>query len=246
MSENIKTIENAFQIIEHLHDNGKVGVSDIATALGLPKTSAHRILKTLQNLNVVIQDEDEIYALGYSMFKYASGIHQDQTLIDTASPAMSEFSKETGETVNLGILLGDEVLVLHSAIGEFCSLQPTLSQSTPLYCSGMGKVFLSQFEEKKLESYFESDLKERTINSITEKISYDKEKSIFFETKIAYDNEEYEYGLSCISTAIYSNDGKIIAALSVSGPSSRLIHKGYKELEKRLLETSKAITENMK
>ena len=110
----------------------------------------------------------------------------------------------------------------------------------------MGKVFLSQFEEKKLESYFESELKERTINSITEKISYDKEKSIFFETKIAYDNEEYEYGLSCISTAIYSNDGKIIAALSVSGPSSRLIHKGYKELEKRLLETSKAITENMK
>ena len=76
MSENIKTIENAFQIIEHLHDNGKIGVSDIATALGLPKTSAHRILKTLQNLNVVIQDEDEIYALGYSMFKYASGIHQ--------------------------------------------------------------------------------------------------------------------------------------------------------------------------
>ena len=78
------------------------------------------------------------------------------------------------------------------------------------------------------------------------KEAYDKEKETFFETKITYDNEEFEYGLSCISTAVYNNEGKIIAALSVSGPSSRLIHKGYEELEKRLLETSKAITENMK
>ena len=246
MSENIKSIENAFQIIEHLHKNGKVGVSEIAANLNLPKTSTHRILKTLQNLNVIIQDENEIYTLGYSMLKYASGINQHQTLIDTATPAMTDFSKETGETLNLGILLGEEVLILHSAIGDFYSLQPIYSQNSPLYCSGMGKVFLSQFENEKLESYFERDLKQRTVNSITEKEAYDKEKETFFETKITYDNEEFEYGLSCISTAVYNNEGKIIAALSVSGPSSRLIHKGYEELEKRLLETSKAITENMK
>lgn len=246
MSENIKSIQNAFEIIDLLYETGSMGVSELSAQLELPKTTTHRVLKTLRNLNIVDQDKQDVYSLGYSMYKYSQGIKQDQALINTAMPAMDHFSKQTGETINLGLLVGDEVVVIHSSAGEFYNLQPTLSQSSPLYCSGMGKVYLSQFDDKQLDQYYSQSLVKRTVNSITEKQDYEKERDYFLKTKLSYDNEEYEYGLSCISTAVFDPNHKLIAALSVSGPTSRLKHKGVKNLEKKLLETSVAITANMK
>ena len=246
MTENIKSIQNAFEIIECLHLKGKAGVSELSSSLNLPKTTTHRVLKTLKNLNIVNQDNDEVYSLGYSMFKYAQGIEHDQALINTAQGPMQFFSNETGETINLGIFLDEEVLIIHSSVGDSYTLQPSLSQSSPLYCSGMGKVFLSKFKDDRLKEYFDKDLKKRTVNTITNQEDYKKEKNKFLENKLAYDNEEYEYGLSCISTAVYNEDGDIIAALSVSGPSSRLKYKGVERLENLLLETSQAITKEMK
>ena len=246
MSENIKSIENAFEIIDLLYETGSMGVSELSTELKLPKTTTHRVLKTLRNLNIVDQDKQDIYSLGYSMYKYSQGIKQDQALINTAMPAMDTFSSQTGETINLGVLVGDEVVVIHSSTGEFYNLQPTLSQSSPLYCSGMGKVYLSEFNDDELSAYYDQGLVKRTVNSIIQKEDYEKEKEHFLRTRLSYDNEEYEYGLSCISTAVFDPTNKLIAALSVSGPTSRLKHKGIDNLEKKLLETSIAITESMK
>lgn len=245
MSENIKTIENAFRIIDLLHEEGSLGVSDIAKKLGLPKTSSHRTLKTLQNLDIVRQDKQEIYSLGYRMYKYARALDTDELLIDLAKEEMIDFAKETGETINLGVLIGDELMIIHSEEGEFYSLQAILSQSSPLNCSGMGKIFLSEFTDEELKRYFSQDFEKRTINTITTLEQYLKEKPAIVERNLAYDHEEYEYGLSCISTGLYNGKNEVIAALSISGPSSRLEHKGLEQLEKALLETSQRISKKI-
>lgn len=245
MSENIKTIENAFRIIDLLHENGSMGVSDISKSLNLPKTSCHRILKTLSNLDLVQQDDQEIYCLAYGMYKYARALDQDQLLIDLAKDDMARFAKETGETINLGVLIGDELMIIHSEEGDFYALQAILSQSSPLNCSGMGKIFLSEFSDDSLNRYFSGHFDKRTMNTITSLEEFLEEKPKIMDRRIAYDNEEYEYGLSCISTGLYNKDGRVLAALSISGPTSRLKHKGMENLEKALLEASKIISKKI-
>ncbi|MEG0328718.1 MAG: IclR family transcriptional regulator [Erysipelothrix sp.] len=245
MSENIKTIDNAFDIIDLLDKNEKMGVGELSTSLDLPKTSVHRILKTLHNRKIVIQDDQERYTLGYGMYKYAQGINKHNLLVNCARLPMQEFARKTGETLNLGVLVGDEVIIIHSEEGEYYSLQPMLSANSDLNCSGMGKMFLSQFDNDSLVNYFNQDFKLRTINTLTTLSEYETEKVEILEQRLAYDNEEYEYGLSCIATAIFDNESRIIAALSVSGPTSRLQYKDREYLADMLLETANAIHDDV-
>lgn len=246
MSENIKTIDNAFDIIDLLDAQGELGVGEIAAQTDLPKTTVHRILKTLHNRGIVIQDQEERYTLGYGMYKYAQGINRHQLIVNIARKPMAKFAEKTGETLNLGVLVGDEVVIIHSEEGEFYSLQPTLSASSDLNCSGMGKVFLSSFTDDNLNTYFNQDFKHRTINTITTLSQFKKEQDQILEQSIAHDNEEYEYGLSCIATSIKDKESKIVAALSVSGPTSRLQYKNVDILTRELLKTAEEINEIVK
>lgn len=245
MSENIKTIDNAFDIIDLLDAQGQIGVGEIASQLNLAKTTVHRILKTLHNRGIVIQDEQERYTLGYGMYKYAQGINRHQLIVNIARKPMARFAEKTGETLNLGILVGDEVVIIHSEEGEFYSLQPTLSASSDLNCSGMGKIFLSSFSEENLVTYFDQDFKHRTINTITSLDQFKQEKDLILTQGIAHDDEEYEYGLSCIATSITDKNKKTIAALSVSGPTSRLQYKNVDTLTQELLKTADEINKIM-
>ncbi|CAM3718418.1 IclR family transcriptional regulator [Erysipelothrix urinaevulpis] len=246
MSDTIKTIENAFDVIDLLEAHEKMGVGEISSNLGLAKTTTHRILKTLASRGIVDQDDQERYTLGYGMYKYARGINHHNLLINLARKPMKEFAKKTGETLNLGVLVDQEVIVIHFEEGEFYALQPTLSVNSPLNCSGMGKIFLSEFDDDALASYFSNEFKQRTINTITSKQAYLEEKQEILDKRLAYDNEEYEYGLSCIATCILDHDDKVIAALSISGPTSRLRYKQMNNLAKALRAAAQEINQTIK
>lgn len=241
-NDNIKSITNAFAILDHIFRMNKSGVTELSEALGLPKTTVFRILKTLEDMNIVIQDDSELYSLGYELYKYRFSDSENQTLINWSSMAMRTFAENCGETINLGILVNNEVQIIHSEVGEFYSLQPNLSPTSPLYCSGMGKIFLSTFDEKQLKTYFNQPFTKRTINTITSAESMRPFLKKVIETQLSYDNEEYEYGLTCVATPLFDHEGNVIAALSVSGPTSRLAYKGFDTIEALLLETSQKIS----
>lgn len=241
-NDNIKSIANAFAILDYIFKTKKSGVSELSDVLDLPKTTVFRILKTLEELNVVIQDDLEQYSLGYELYKYRFSDSENQTLINWSASAMRTFAETCGETINLGILVNNEVQIIHSEVGEFYSLQPNLSPTSPLYCSGMGKIFLSTFDETQLVSYFNEAFTKRTINTMISAEAMRPYLKKVIETQLSYDNEEYEYGLTCVATPLFDHEGNVIAALSVSGPTSRLAYKGFETIEALLLETSQKIS----
>lgn len=233
-NDNIKVIENTFLILDLLFENKKMGIRELAKTSELAKTTVFRIIKTLESLNVIEQDIDEQYYLGLKLSKFGIHINSSLDLVQFAAPFMKELAAETGESINLGILHEQQALIIHTEIGESYTLQSMLQPISPLYCSGMGKIFLSSMTAEERKTYYQQNLVQRTVNSLVSLEQFEPEIGKILQQKIAFDHEEYEYGLSCVATPIYNNHQEIIAALSLSGPTSRLAFKGQDYLEEKL------------
>lgn len=225
----IKNITDAFEILDLLNKHQELGITEITEKTGLSKTTVFRLIKSLEAVHAIKQKPDQKYILDYQIAKYAQNAGKSDQLSNLAEPFMKEIREQTGESVNLGVEYEGEVLIINTIEGEFYQLQTTLLPVSPLYCSGMGKLFLSEWSDGKLEDYFKT-VKSRTVNTLKDVAAFKKEQQQIKLDKIAVDNEEYEYGLSCYAVPIYNQNQKLICSLSVSGPTSRLKNKGIEKL----------------
>jgi Transcriptional regulator len=242
--DNIKVVEGAFAILQKLFEHERMGVRELGKSLGLPKTTIFRIIKTLVSLNIVEQDSDEQYRLGLALSQYGTRVNNSLNVVTISSPIMKSLARELGETINLGILYEDQILIVHSEFGEPYTLQLILKPVTPLYCSSIGKLFLADMDEAARDRYFRQELPKRTVNTIVTLKQFEAERKDIVAGGNAHDREEYEYGLSCVSAPIFGPDGKIAAALSVSGPTTRLSFKGIQRIEGLLRKAAKNVSKD--
>ncbi|MGX7107436.1 IclR family transcriptional regulator [Hutsoniella sourekii] len=238
----IQTLINADEILNLINKKREIGVSEISKNLSLPKTTCYRILRTLEHIGIVIQTANENYAIGYKVLSYQAGCKKDTNLIHYAKPFIDELADCIGETVSLVVEKREKCIYIYSKLGEFYALQSDMSPETELHISSTGKLFISQWPERKIEEYFKEPFRKRTINSITTFQEYKLEKQFIRENGYSLDREEYEYGLTCIASPIFINN-KIIAAISISGPTTRLKHKDFSKLIQIVKSTSKDISE---
>lgn len=231
----IGNIVDAFKILDFININNQVGISTIAQELKMPKTRVFRILKSLEETNAVKQLDNSNYCLDYHMLKYANSVTDNNNIVSIAEPHMKKAVEITNESINLGMQYKDDLVIIRRIHGEFYQLQTALRPVGDLYCSGMGKIFLSSRSDEELEDYFANKPK-RTIKTINTLDEFKIQQREFFETGIAYDDEEYEYGLSCYAVPIYNSKGEAQYALSISGPSRRLEYKGIDFLMNTLKE----------
>lgn len=244
----ITMVDRAMKVIDYIYNsNEPVGVSQISKDLELPKATVFRILNTLENWNSVKKVNDSgKYILGTVHIKYGERAKNDFDLVSISTPHMEKLSYDIGETINLGIIHNNNILIIKSIEGESSILVSKLIPITPLHCSSIGKLFLASLNDKELKDYFNSDnLSKRTINTIITLEDFTKEKEEILKNFIAFDNEEYEYGLTCISSPILDSSNDIIAGISISGPTTRLQYKKIENLQERLKETTEKISKEL-
>lgn len=237
-----KTVVNVFKILDAINSSREsIGVSELTRQTDLPKTTVFRLLTTLEHLGTVHSNSAQQYILGPKLLEYSNGASNQSSLVQLAKPYMKDYVSQYHENINIGILYDNQVLYLDSEEGDHFSLQVNLLPVAPLYCSSMGKLFLSKFTDDELTSYLKNtELKKRTINTINDPSNLIAELKEIQKKKISYDNEEYEYGLTCIATPIIKS-GKIIACASVSGPTSRLKVRGWEKMEQSIIKFSDSI-----
>jgi DNA-binding IclR family transcriptional regulator len=241
----IPMVDKTLEIIEYMYvRGGQIGISQISKDLNLPKATVYRILTTLRKWDYVEKTEDlDKYMLGKAFIKVGSKVSSETTIASIAIPFINKLAKKIGESINLGILHKGEVVTLYNAKGEDFYLISNLIPVFPLNCSAMGKLFLLKFSDKELKDYFNSSKPEkRTVNSIGDLEDFLKLKKEIERDGVSYDREEYEYGLSCIAAPIYDNSKNIIAAISISGPTTRLRYKGADYLKDLLVSTAQEIS----
>lgn len=244
----ITMVDRALSIVDYIYaQENYVGVSEISRELDIPKANAFRILKTLEKWDVVEKNSNDKFSLGKKLIQYGKRAKHNVDIIKISTPFMKELADEIGETVNLGIRYeNNKVLIIHSEEGEASILVSRLIPISPMYCSSIGKVFLANMNNKELEDYFSNeDFNLRTVNTITSMEKFLDEKDTILGKNIAYDNEEYEYGLTCISAPIYNFNKEIVACISISGPTSRLKFKGLEKIENKLLNITNKISSSV-
>jgi DNA-binding IclR family transcriptional regulator len=246
--ENINTmIDRTGEILDYMYNsNEPIGVSKISADLNLPKATTFRILATLEKWNIIEkQYNTDKYKLGKTLIKYGAKVSADLSLVELASPIINALSIRIGESTNLNIEYHGNSLNIYKSSNDNDNfkLVSKLIPISPLNCSSSGKIFLSAKSKEELKEYFNSkDCYKRTMYSIIDYASFEKELQSIKNGGFAYDNEEYEYGLFCVSSPIYHKE-KLVATISVSGPKTRLEYKGLKMIETELKLSCELITD---
>lgn len=139
------TIEKALDLLFFLHASpGARGVSEIGRALGVPKSSAHRLLASLGRRGLVEQDELGRYRPGIALLALGLGVLEREPLAAAAHPVLERESEETGETAFLTVARRGRIVVLDKREGgAFLRVAPTIGSEVPVHATAVGKLHLA-------------------------------------------------------------------------------------------------------
>ncbi|MGE4583132.1 MAG: IclR family transcriptional regulator [Sphaerochaeta sp.] len=210
-------------ILETLSKHQSINLESLAKETALPKATLLRFLSTLVTLGYVYRDPSDLYSLTLKMFSVGSHGLEHIDLIHVANPIAQRLCEELGETVHMGVLEENEaVYVLKKESSFTIRMYSRVGKTIPLYCTAIGKNFLSDMSENELSSYLRNvHLKPFTPNTIRDELTLLSELKRIKAQGWAEDNEEHEMGTLCIGSPIRDYTGKVIAAMSVSWPLFR-------------------------
>lgn len=238
------SIQRAFAILEALfNSNDHLSVFAIAEKCQIPKTTAFRILNTLYECKCVDRDQDNNYSLGLLFTLYGEKVKSDTSLVSISTPLLTALRDKVQETVNLAILFDKKYIVnIVTLQGEAFILTSRTLPIAPLHCSSSGKLFLSDMSLTDIKAYFSVEYPQHTLYTITTYEGFLSERETIIKEKMAFDNEEYEYGLQCMAAPIFDNAGCVAATVSVTGPLTRLKSKGIDYIKDQVQKTAEQIT----
>jgi len=243
----IRMVDRACIILKCLYENkDSTSISALSKELELPKANVFRILYTMQQHGVVEKEMDtDLYRLGKELIKYGEKVNYDNNIVELSKHHMRNTAQKIGETINIGIEHDGSIITLHSEEGEKSVLVSRLIPVAELHCSSMGKLILSEMNEAKRQRYFSQELNKRTVNTIIDYAMFEEERVKILTEDMSFDREEYDYGLSCIATPVRDSSERIVAMLSVSGPTTRLEFKGLKYIIDELKKLTKLVENEM-
>ncbi|MBN2551592.1 MAG: IclR family transcriptional regulator [Spirochaetales bacterium] len=243
----VRTIEKCFSVLEHIAGRQPVRIPEIVQALGMNRGNVHRLVATLERLGYVERLQDGKIRLSYRIFKMGSTVPRSRKLDEVTRPFMHRLSELSDETVNLGVPYGHSVIYLDKVEAkQYLRLDHQIGELDPLYCTALGKVLLCGFSEEELEDYLASvELRPRTENTIHTREELRKEIQVVCARGYALDLKELDLNLHCIAAPICDHSNRIIAALSISGPSIRFTEEEIDRLIAPMLEIAAAVSREM-
>lgn len=236
----MNAVMRTISILEALSEVEGTNLENLSKITELPKATLLRFLSTLISLGYVHRDGADMYHLTLKMFSVGSRSLRHMDLINTAKPFARKLCQELGETVHMGILEGDNaVYVLKEESSYTLRMYSRVGKVIPLYCTAIGKIFLSQMNEQELEEYFRKNpLKPFTPKSIRTHHALIEELERTRQRGWAIDDEEHEENIFCIGAPVRDYSGNIIAAMSVSWPIFRFNKDSFQTIAEKIKSTT--------
>lgn len=241
----IQSLDRAMMILEELSKYQGITLSELADGLEQSPATVYRVLVTLEGRGIVELDPvDQTWVVGTRAFIIGSSFLRRTALVERARPFMRDLMAATGETANLGIAKGIDVLFL-SQVETHASIRAFFPPGTlsPLHASGIGKALLAHMPEDDLARMLNSaELQQFTRHTLSEPSALRADLHDIRQRGYSLDNEERTEGMRCVAAPVFNAFGEAAAGLSVSGPVSRMTTARASEVGALVSDTARALS----
>jgi IclR family transcriptional regulator, KDG regulon repressor len=224
----IHTVRNALRVLEEYRDEGDLGVTELSRRLNLHKNNVFRILATLEEAGYVEQvGENEAYRLGVRCLELGSAYGASRSLLRLARPVLVDLARRSGESAHIGEMRDFGVVHLDGEqSGQIVQTGLRVGRTLPVHCTALGKVLLAcqpaEAERFDREVASLGALPARTPQTLADRDKLLEHLHGVSAQGYALDVEECERGLCCAAAPVYDATGRLVAAISISGPAFRL------------------------
>jgi DNA-binding IclR family transcriptional regulator len=247
--QGVQVLNRAISLLMELANfKREVELAELARRTGLNKSTSSRILSTMENWKLVRQNPiTRRFSLGHVLIHLGNMASSQLFLPELFHFRLEKLMELTGETSSLVILDKDKAVYIdqvqpRSLIRSF----PTVGSAVSLHCTAVGKVLLSGMSKEVLENLVRKGfLPALTTKTITDPKALLRQIEEIKLKGYAVDDEETEIGGRCIAAPVFNSKGEVIAAVGISGPSSRVSYDRIPEMAKIVIEIAKEISSEL-
>ncbi|AEV36466.1 regulatory protein, IclR [Pseudovibrio sp. FO-BEG1] len=226
----LQSLSRGLQTLDYLVEQAKpLRLTDIASYLGVDKSNATHILRTLVACGYATQGTDRRYAASEKMTSSQGSGPTAEAIVATRQqwqPVLKQLTRETGECSHMAVLASSQVWYVDKIDSELpLKVDHPIGSLGPLHCTALGKAFLA-FGDAEAEQ----ELKQFTPATLTDHKALAAEISKSRDRGYAIDDEEFTSGIRCVAGPVFDEHGVMIAAIGVSGPTVRINDKRFEEL----------------
>ena len=225
-ANSVQALDKALTVLEHLSRiDGDIDLSSLAQALALPKTTLLRLLATLKSHHFVQQDEQSRrFRLGWALIHLGQAAGRAFSLAGLAHPHLERLAAQSGETANLILLDGEHAMYVDQVVSpSIIRGVPAVGTPLGLHCTAAGKALLGFLSEEESAALIPRlRLTRLTEKTITDPAKLRAELARVRRQGYAMDDEETELGGACVAAPVRDRQGKVMAAVSIMGPTHRV------------------------
>ena len=241
----IQVVERMMNLLDALAEHEEsASLKVLAEQTSLHPSTAHRILNDMVACRMVERGDGGTYRLGLRLLELGNLVKARLSVREAAQAPMRALHKLTGETVNLSVRQGDEIVYVDRAYSERSGMQVVraIGGRAPLHLTSVGKLFLASDDASQVRAYVtRTGLSGHTRNSITDLSKLEVELNQVRQLGNAKDNEELELGVSCLAAGMVDDTGKLVAGLSLSAPTDRIHADWLRALQDTAVQISKGM-----
>ncbi len=240
-SPKVKSLYKAIKLLDFFNaQHPERGVKELADLTGMLKSSVYNVMSTFQLCGIIEKSgASGKYRLGKKILELSNVLMNNDEDKQIIKPFMDELAEECGETIYLARPSGIEIIYIDSSTPKgriFARL--IVGVKAEMYCTGLGKAMLAFLGEDTFDRAVAAGLKPYTPNTITDEAALRRDMEETRRRGYAIDNMEHEYGIRCVAVPIRNSEGDVVAALSLSGPSLRVMDDKIPYFAERLLAAS--------
>ena len=244
----VRALDRGLQLLRLLARENRITLTSLAMQVGMPPSTAHRLLTTLQRHRFAEFDEDaQEWMIGVEAFRAGSGFLKRIDLVEASREIMQRLMSETGETANLAIPDdGDMVFISQVETSNPIRAFFRPGARSPMHACGAGKALLSQLAPADIEKLLQrKGLPEFTPNTVTRPHLLFDELEAIRTRGWAFDDEERYEGMRCVAAPVFNAQGEAVAGISVSGPTARFTDREIDHFSSAVRRAAADLTERV-
>lgn len=243
-----QSLQNGIDALMFLSSKKSAGVTEIARAIGVNKSTAYRIMQTFLGSNMVEKNPETMcYKLGPAILRLSHQYYSGLNAAGIAKPYMARLSEGFGESVHLCALSNNRAVVVEQITAESrLTANAKIGEAEPLHCSSVGKCLLAYADSGRQEKMLrELTFEKHTEKTITDKTALLKELARIKERGFAIDDCELSEEIRCVAAPIFNSKGECCFSIGVSGARSRMTREKMNKISEGLKKVSEAISSEL-